>query len=586
MRFPYAGFRRFLPGKIWQQIFLTLFFFAVVPLIILGCVLLSASQKAIKTAILRDYQEIAAHTTGEITEHIKGARNVLSVTASVLGRLHADPWRQETTITELSLKYPAFQRIASLNLNGIEVATSQLGSPLRARVDEPAFRETAAGQPFLSEVKVSENHMPYLTVAEPVRQWGRAAGVLVADLDLRSVWDIVDGIQVGRSGRAYLIDQKGRIIAHQDKKKVLKNASLAQMHVIQDVLAGRAGHFTEADENGEAWLVSYAPVEKMNWGLIMTRPEREAFAVVRNMQAKFLLIIALSILTALLSSLILAQYMSRPMKNIMEGSERIARGDFTRLFRVRGKSEIDRLLFAFNRMTQKLRRAQENEKMSTIGKAATAIAHELKNSLQMIDTFIKLLPERQGDKQFLKEFSDTIPRELDSWNASLKNMMTFSREDRFPVRAVDVNEIIREMMLLVKLKTRQLQIRFETRLDDTLPRVMGNEEKLKQVFLNMVTNALEATPPAGVVILTTRQGDGNAAEIEILNTGKGIDESEFSKIFEPFYSTKSGGLGLGLSISKEIIQQHKGKITVASRKDGPTSFTVRLPVHNPAMNKG
>ena len=466
MRFPYAGFRRFLPGKIWQQIFLTLFFFAVVPLIILGCVLLSASQKAIKTAILRDYQEIAAHTTGEITEHIKGARNVLSVTASVLGRLHADPWRQETTITELSLKYPAFQRIASLNLNGIEVATSQLGSPLRARVDEPAFRETA-------------------TVAEPVRQWSRAAGVLVADLDLRSVWDIVDGIQVGRSGRAYLIDQKGRIIAHQDKKKVLKNASLAQMQVIQDVLAGRAGHFTEADENGEAWLVSYAPVEKMNWGLIMTRPEREAFAVVRNMQAKFLLIIALSILAALLSSLILARHMSRPMKNIMEGTERIARGDFSRFFRVRGKSESDRLLFAFNRMTQKLRRAQENEKMSTIGKAATAIAHELKNSLQMIDTFIKLLPERQGDKQFLKEFSDTIPRELDSWNASLKNMMTFSREDRFPVRAVDVNEIIREMMLLVKLKTRQLQIRFETRLDDTLPRVMGNEEKLKQVFLNM-----------------------------------------------------------------------------------------------------
>lgn len=416
MKLPRLGVRRMLPKRIWQQIFLILFFLVIIPLVILGSLLLRTSQNAIKTTILRDHKEIAIHATGEIREHIKGARGALSVTASILGTLHADPWRQETTISELSLKYPAFQRISSINLNGDEIATSQLGTELRNRSNEEAFQNASLGISYLSEIKVSENHIPFITIAEPIKRLGKFKGVLIADLNVRSVWDIVDGIQIGQSGNAYIIDHRGRIIAHHDKKKVLKNSSLTQMQVIQDVLSGQAGNFDEIDENGEQQLISYAPIETLNWGLIITQLEREAFAFSKEMKTQFLMIIALSILATLLISFILAHYMSRPLRDLIEGTERISRGDYSHFFQIRGKSEIDKLLFSFNRMTHKLRKAQEDEKLTVIGKAATAIAHELKNSLQLIDTFIKLLPERQGDKQFIKEFSDTIPKELDSWN--------------------------------------------------------------------------------------------------------------------------------------------------------------------------
>ncbi|MCK5180260.1 MAG: HAMP domain-containing protein, partial [Candidatus Omnitrophica bacterium] len=437
----------------------------------------------------------------------------------------------------------------------------------------------------------SENHIPYLTIAEPIKRFGKVRGILIADLNVRSIWDIVDAIVIGRSGSVYLIDRQSRIIAHQDKKKVLENASLTQIQVIQDVLSGQAGSFNDIDENGEPWLVSYAPIEKLNWGLIIAQSEKEAFAFSRKMNTQFLIIIALSVLFTLMISFILAHYMSRPMRDLIEGTERVSRGDFSHFFQIRGKSEINKLFFSFNRMTHKLRKAQEDEKLTVIGKASTAIAHELKNSLQMIDTFIKLLPERQGDKQFIKEFSETIPKELDSWNASLKNMMTFSKKPQFPIKKVDVNEAVKEIVLLTKLKARQLDIHLEIDLEDTLPLIMGNEEKLKQVLLNIVTNALEAIPHGGLIVFRTKSFndfnfvDSGFVEIEIMNTGKGIEGNELNKIFEPFYSTKNGGLGLGLSISKEIIDHHNGNIKVVSVKNKTTSFIIRIPAMNAVVEE-
>ena len=591
MKIPSLGIRRILPKQIWQQIFFILFFLVIIPLIILGFLLLRTSQNAIKTTILRDYKEVAIHATGEIKEHIKGAREVHSVTASILGTLHADPWRQETTIVELSLNNSAFQRISSLNLKGEEIATSQLGTELRNRSNEKAFQETVSGKPYLSEIEISGNHIPFLTIAQPIKRFGKVEGVLIADLNARSVWDIVDAIQIGQSGKACLIDQQGRIIAHQDKKEILKDANLKQIQAVKAVLLGQTGNFEEIDGNGKRWLTSYAPIEQLNWGLIIRQPESEAFAFSKEMNTQFFVIIVLSILAALLISFILAHLMSRPIQEMIDGTQRISRGDFSQFFQIRGKSEIDKLLFSFNRMTHKLRKAQEDEKLSIIGKASTAIAHELKNSLQLIDTFIKLLPQRQGDKQFIKEFSDTIPKELDSWNTSLKNMMMFSRDSQFSTGKLDVNEIARKIMLLIKLKARQMDIRLEIDLEVNLPAIMGNEEKLKQVLLNVVTNAFEATPNGGRIVLSTRfsgnfdSRDPGSVEIEIMNTGEGIESSEVNKIFEPFYTTKSGGLGLGLSISKEIIGLHKGNIKVVSIKRKTTSVIIQIPAINTGVKK-
>lgn len=582
-----SAVRRFFPKRVGHQIFLILFFLVVIPLLILGLLLLHTSQKAIKITVLRDHKEIAIHATGEIREHVDGTRQSFFVTAAILGSLHADRWRQETTIVELALRNPAFQRISSLDIQGREIVTSELGTPLKNYGQQEAFQEARRGHSYLSLVKISDNHIPFLTIAEPIKELGKVKGVLLADLSLRSVWEMVDKIHVGKTGKAYLIDQQGRIIAHPDKKLVLQNVNMEHTQVLTELLTGRSGNFEEADHNGQRWLTSYAPIEKFNWGLIISQPEVEAYAYLKVMKVQSLILLAWSIIATLLISFIMAHYMSQPLKHLIDGTHRIAQGNFSQYYRIRSRNEIDRLFFSFNRMARKLRQAQEMEKLSMIGKAATVIAHELKNSLQLINTFVNILPERHRDKEFIKEFANTIPKELDSWNNLLKNMMAYSGTSQCLMSDIDVNKVVEEVVSLMSLKMRQMTVAFKVDVYEGIPLIRGNEEKLKQVFLNLLTNALEATPCGGEIAIGTRLRKEPAAgfpgyvEIEVVNTGERIPEDTFSRIFEPFYTTKKSGLGLGLSISKEIIKHHNGVIRVISDQT-KTSFIVALPVNSPA----
>jgi nitrogen fixation/metabolism regulation signal transduction histidine kinase len=295
------------------------------------------------------------------------------------------------------------------------------------------------------------------------------------------------------------------------------------------------------------------------------------------------LIIA-SILAAIFFSVVLARFMSRPLHKMLEETRRMAHGDFAQKFRIRRRDEIGKLLHSFNRMKQKLREAQQVERLSIIGKSATAIAHELKNSLVLVNTFIQLLPERHKDKKFISEFSDTIPKELESWNAMLRNMMEFSRNTNILMKEMDLNKLVEDILSLAKWRLRQKNIQLDTNLQEGLPRIIGNEDKLKQVFLNLINNSMEASPTGATVSLCTRHVKGSEKEplsgyvaLDISNTGGQIGQLHLNEIFEPYYTTKQEGFGLGLAISKEIIKILGGTIEIVHNEETGVTISVKLP---------
>jgi two-component system NtrC family sensor kinase len=581
LKFPSVLIQRILPKRVGEQIFCSLFFLVVIPLLTLGLILLYTSQKAITATVWLNHEEIAVHATGEIKEHVHGVQQWLFITAMMLGNFKANPKLQKAALVDLSLKDPAFQRITSINMRGREIASTGLRDPLRNYSDNEAFLEASSGQSYSSPVEISESNIPFFIMAEPIRQAGRVKGVLLAEKNLKNIWTIVDNIHIGKKGMAYLIDQKGRIIAHPDKTLVLKNISISYPGIIENIAAGRTGNLEET-KDGEKRLISYAPIKDLHWGLIISQPEQEALVNLNLMKIQSIIVLGLSIAGALLVSFFLAQYMSRPMKILIEGTQRIAQGNFSHFYQIRSRSEIDRLFFSFNRMMRKLRQAKEMESLSMIGKAATVIAHELKNSLQLIDTFVRVLPERHQDKRFIKEFSEAIPKELDSWNILLKNMMTYAGHSQIDLREFDINGIIRDVALLMNLKMRQMGIYFKVELQNDLPLIRGDREMLKHVFLNLLTNAMEWTSLSKEIVISTREEPGlrptndRHIEVEVTNTGGEISEEVRKRMFEPFYTTKSGGLGLGLSISKQIIDEHGGAIR-ALNQNGRTSFIITLP---------
>jgi signal transduction histidine kinase len=576
---------RFFPQRIWQQIFLILVFLIVIPLMFLGFLLIRTSQDAIKTSVLRDHKEIVVRAAGQVQEFLRGPRKALRVTASVLGTLHSDAWQEETVLVEMALQYPIFRRVASVDLKGRETAVSSLGTPLLDRSGDTAFLKAVSGEEYISEVYISEDYIPMMMWALPVRELGKVRGVLIADVNLRGVWDIVDSISIGETGGAYIVDNQWHIISHPDKKFILKEEKPFYQDVVGKVFQGEVGSREEHDEQGKGWIVSFAPIKEMNWGMISFQSQTEAYAFLSTMKTESWILIFVTVLTAIFISIGFSRLMSRPIGRLIEGTRRVAKGDLEHPLAINRRDEMGRLLHAFNDMTQKLKKARHMEKLSAIGEAATAIAHELKNSLILVNTYVQLLPERHKDKKFIKEMSDVVPTELNTWKRMLQEMMDYSRLyrlDAFPKKPVDINAIVEELAVSVKETARQNRVRFEVTTAKQLPLISGNSDKLKQAFLNIITNALDSVSGERSITLATRLVDKPGKQpfvnVEIRDTGAGIPPERLSKIFEPFYTTKSNGLGLGLAICKEIVEHHGGRIEVFN--DQGATFSVCLPVMN------
>ena len=577
-----------LPRRMRAQMALVLAVLVAAPLILLGGLLIHTSQTAVKTTVLRDQRQLVIRVASELGEFIRRPQDLLCSTAAILGTLHADSWKQETALVELALNQEIFGHISSIDLSGKEIVTSDLGTPLTDRSSDPAFQSALRGDFYMSNIGFSNDHAPYVTMAVPVKSLGRIVGVLSAEVHLRGFWDIVDAIHIGKTGRAYVVSKDGILVADEDKKRVMGNENLSNEEVVQAVLDGKTGSVDSTDASGHRWLKAYAPIQNLGWGVVVRQSADEAYSFLHLMKVEAWALIVLSLSIAILISAVLARMLVSPIQLLGKKMGRVAQGDFEQHLAVERKDEIGDLQGAFNQMTEKLKKARESEKLAVIGRAAAAITHELKNSLVMVSTFIGLLPKRHTDQEFLKKFSTVLPQELESWKNMLNEISDFSRKSGFELSEIRMSEFVSDFIFLIGQKLTQHGVRLEFEETKDLPVVRANAQKLKQALLNLVINAIDAMPDGGTLKFSTAERSGGL-EITISDTGKGIPTGRLQTIFEPFFSTKANGLGLGLAVCREIIEQHGGQLSVESQEGAGTAFFVRLPLpdrHLPAGEAG
>jgi signal transduction histidine kinase len=181
----------------------------------------------------------------------------------------------------------------------------------------------------------------------------------------------------------------------------------------------------------------------------------------------------------------------------------------------------------------------------------------------------------------LKEDLEVIHRQAHRVAEITTALLAYARQSSHERAALDLNAVVRSALLLWQPQAEQV-VRVETRLDEPLPPIMGNVTQLQQVLINLLSNALDATAPGGVIAIGThRQGEPpSTVALEVTDTGSGIAPEHLSKVFDPFFTTKppGKGTGLGLSVCFGIVQDHQGTITVDSRPGRGCTFTVLLPV--------
>jgi len=579
--------RRFLLNlfyrKLWVQIALILVLIVTIPVAVLGVLLLNTSQEAVRSSVLNNHKEIVTRAAQEIKLFIKRPQALLNTSAAMLGVVYLASWKQETVLVELVLNQPIFIRASCIDLSGRVTASSELGRGLSWDYPKEALSKARESKTYISKVKILDSHIPYVTMAVPIKKMGKSIGALIADVNLRDMWKIADDIKIGETGRAFLVSNDGTLIAHQDKKRVLRNENLKDKEEVLSVLGGRTEAIESKDEFGKKWIISYAPIPDLGWGVVLKQQQDEAYLFSKIMKIQSLIIIISSELAAVLVSIFMAKVLVRPIKTLASRIKKVASGDLDHKIGIRRRDEIGELIRSFNDMTGKLRKAKARERLSAIGEAAAWIAHELKNSLVSIKSFIQLFPQRHKDKKFVDKFSKLIPGEIERWEGMLKELSDFSSHSELKKIDIDAKALIDSILEIMEDKfiENKIDVKYDAR--DGNFRIKADSERLKQVFINLIINAVNAMPGGGSLILSMDLINGKDAvspgymEVIIKDTGMGMSRDTLERIFEPFHTTKERGMGLGLPISRKIVEQHGGKIEVESQINVGTAFIVRLP---------
>jgi len=224
-------------------------------------------------------------------------------------------------------------------------------------------------------------------------------------------------------------------------------------------------------------------------------------------------------------------------------------------------------------LTEQLIRA---DRLAAMGELTAGVAHEVRNPLGVIRASVQLLEEAECDRGRVLEAADVIKQEIDRLDKVIKALLDFGRPSSPTLVLTDVEDVLRDVELFTSRFAKQADVRIAERFRGGLPPVQADPDQLKQVFLNLVTNAVQAMEETGGAIELRTALEGDFVQVTVADSGPGILASNIGKIFDPFFSTRDEGTGLGLTIVHRIIDEHGGHIEVDSGPEG-TTFRVSLP---------
>jgi len=310
-----------------------------------------------------------------------------------------------------------------------------------------------------------------------------------------------------------------------------------------------------------------------------------------------LAVVTIVSLCAILALLFL-KFMNVPITQLTEAMRKVEKGDLTARINLESKDEMGRLAENLNAMIEKLHLAKEEaeqyhrelvqraDRMASIGELASGIAHEIRNPLAGIQGAIEILAKDFSKDDRRKQVTDEIQKQIFKLECLVRDLLNYAKPVPAHYLPIDLNELVDKVVSFFMMQIKKSEdLNIEKKINSPLPRVMVDPNSMEQAFLNIMLNAQKAMPKGGTFTISTRLLDREGEdkqevrEVQIIfeDTGVGIPSQNLAKIFNPFFSTRSDGTGLGLSITKNIVEQHGGRIGVESQVNVGTRFIITLP---------
>ena len=388
-----------------------------------------------------------------------------------------------------------------------------------------------------------------------------------------------------------IINSEGEIIDSSDPEKIGKKRELKKLE---------KGVHAATRSSGGASILSQKPYEVLvpvivgdeHLGYVQINMLLDNIRDIQHanfIRRLFATCMVFAVGTALI--IFLARRYTDPIHRLVGDFKRVSAGDLSVTIPVVGHDEIGELAEGFNNMVEKLRerealekRLYEAEHLSRVGQLASGIAHEIRNPLNYISLAIdhiktEMLPAC-GDKYVeLTELTDKIKEEVRRANYMVLNFMNYGRPLKLRRTHVPYGEILSKVLPLLEDRLTEQRIRTELEIDPNLPPLWVDQELLRNCILNFINNAAQAMGDGGLIRLgATLDDGGDRVRLTFADQGKGIQQEDIAKIFQPYFTTKNVGISLSLAITERIIKEHNGEIVVESCPGQGTTFTVVLPM--------
>jgi signal transduction histidine kinase len=554
---------------------------AIAPLVTFGVVSVNSLRTGVRRTLVEGNQHIARDAARQIELYVANGIEMLRAVGETLEHTRLERWQQERVLRNYVLAFPPFRELTLFDSAGAPVATTRVAAPTLAPPRDGATEFRGA---LLAPIAVDDALLPRTTAAVRLLHFDETASWLVGELNLVELWRMVDDIRIGQRGYALVAAANGMLIAHGDpgQKRAIARGERVADHPLFELMRQSPGgeRWLQYERYGASMFGVASSIPELGWTVIVEQPTSEAFAIATRQERQLAVAIAMALLVTLGAGFLLGRSIIRPIVALTRGTRELAAGNLETRVRIHSKDEFNRLGEDFNRMADHLLELQNDVRrqasQAMFGRIAVGLVHDLSHPIKNISNNCKLMLQMHDDLEYRQLFKRTVDREFQTIRRLLEDLRNLARPmplERFPI---DVNRSVGEVAETMRSSAEAAGVTIEVDAAAAPLQVVGDLFALGRVYRNLILNAIQATAPGGVISIATEAHDGRV-RIRIRDTGCGIPEARLGAIFEDFATTKKRGLGLGLAISKKIVEQLDGTISVRSVVGEGTTFEVEFP---------
>jgi signal transduction histidine kinase len=553
---------------------------AIAPLLAYGVVSLQLLRSATHVSVMSEAETAAEHAATEIDDYVRHNLDLLSVVAADLQFTAVTPEQQARILRNNVNDFEAFSELTLFDGEGRALASSRLSVPTLTLPDD----RPTAGEPRIAPIRIDAALLPSTDISLHLGHAGPPVAYLVGRLSLEELWRVVGRVRVGGRGHAVLVDEGGRLLAHGDpamRSRVARGEGLP-WHPLIHPPAGNATSGAARYTTPEAveMLGVVRPIDRLHWRIIVEQRAVEAFRLSTRLERFLLLTVVTGLVLTMFIAIVWGRSFVRPLDALMRGTRSLADGRLQERVDIAGRDEFAELGRAFNSMADRLVTLQSDavrqERQATFGRIAAGLVHDLAHPIQNIGNNCRLMLQLYEDPQYRQDFRRMIDREFPAIRRLLDDLRNLARPiplERFPV---DVGRVLQESCERANAIAAHAGLSIDLQPPPAPLALEGDLFAIGRVLQNLLMNAVQATPPSGRIWLSAREQDGRAV-IEVGDTGCGIAPERLPHVFDDYVTTKRRGLGLGLAISKRIVEQLGGTIAVTSEVGKGSVFTLAFP---------